>query len=354
LTDGIEIYIATDTERPQWDRFVQSRTNCSPYHLFGWGTAISQAYGHPFFPLIARRGGRIVGVLPLVHLRLPFLFSKLVALPFCDIGNCLSEDRKVEERLLHEAVAIGGRLNADDILLRGPLHSGDMAAGRFTTEPGFDKVRMLLELPSSSEAIFAGLKSKVRSQVRKAEKNGVIFRWAAQEGVEDFYRVFCVNMRDLGSPVHSKRLFTAVMDQFGDNARIGLAEYEGKCIGAGLILSTRHQTTIPWASTLRQYNRLNPNMLLYWNFLKFAADHGKKTFDFGRSTENEGTFSFKKQWGARPVPLLWYSWSVGEVRTSKENIHRQSHRSRLAAIWQKMPVPLANALGPPLRKYIHL
>ena len=213
---------------------------------------------------------------------------------------------------------------------------------------------MLLDLPESSEALLESFKSKLRSQVRKAEKNGVIFRWAGKDGVNFFYSVFCSNMRDLGSPVHSKKLFQAIMENFGKNARIGLAEFEGECIGAGLILSTNKQTSIPWASTLRQHNRLAPNMLLYWNCLKFAADNGKKIFDFGRSTENEGTFRFKKQWGAKPSPLPWYSFPPVTSQASNDKKTKPSKREKVVAIWMKMPVPIANFLGPQLRKYISL
>ena len=349
----IEIQTATFADRQEWDAFVHSFPEASPYHLFGWGMAITQVYGHEFYPLLVRQDGRLVGILPLVHMRLPFVLNELVALPFCDMGNCLAVTCAVEERLLAEALQLGERLKTSNILLRGPLRSEDIAGVHFS-ELESGKVRMLLDLPGSSEALLAGLKSKVRSQVHKAEKNGVVFRWAGKEGISSFYNVFCINMRDLGSPVHSRKWFEAVMDQFGDDARIGLAEFEGKCIGVGLILSTHEQTAIPWASTLRQYNHLNPNMLLYWNCLKFAADQGRKTFDFGRSTEDEGTFRFKKQWGARPTPLRWYSLSPGEARPRRRNRMKQRWRYRIAGIWKTIPVPLANAIGPPLRKYINL
>ena len=61
----------------------------------------------------------------------------------------------------------------------------------------------------------------------------------------------------------------------------------------------------PWASSLRQYSKYSPNMLLYWKMLEFACDNGFNYFDFGRSSLDEGTYKFKKQWGASPVPLPW-------------------------------------------------
>lgn len=352
LSAKIEITTATYADQQEWDSFVHSHPNASPYHLYAWGQAITQAYGHQHIYLIARQDGEVVGVLPLVLLKLSVLLNEIVALPFCDIGGCLSINRGVERQLLTETVLYGKQLKTRTIQLRGSLRNKSGPDATFTQIES-DKVRMLLALPESSESLLTSFKSKLRSQVRKSEKNGVVFRWAGEDGVDSFYSVFSSNMRDLGSPVHSKKLFQSIMLNYGDNARIGLTEFEGQCIGAGLILYTREQVSIPWASTLRQHNRLAPNMLLYWNCLKYAADNNKKTFDFGRSTRNEGTFRFKKQWGAQPVPLAWYS-SKSTPSVEKEEQTQSSGREMVAAVWKKLPLQVANSLGPQLRKYINL
>ena len=62
---------------------------------------------------------------------------------------------------------------------------------------------------------------------------------------------------------------------------------------------------IPWASSIRDFNPLCPNHLLYWHAMETAVAEGVDVFDFGRSTPGEGTFKFKEQWGAEPVPLHW-------------------------------------------------
>ncbi|MCI5207271.1 MAG: FemAB family PEP-CTERM system-associated protein [Candidatus Electrothrix sp. ATG2] len=353
LTTTIEITAATDKDQPEWDLFVHSCSNASPYHLFAWGKTITQAYHHKKVYLLARQGGEVVGVLPMVHLQFPFLLNELVALPFCDVGGSLAVNSDVEGQLIAEAKKWGERLNVTKIQVRGPIYNKLETDANFTPMMN-NKVRMLLSLPDSSEKLMAGFKSKLRSQIRKSEKNGVVFRWAGEEGVGAFYSVFCDNMRMLGSPVHSRRLFHAVMDNYGENAYVGLTEFEGRCIGAGLILSTDQQTAIPWASTLRQYNKLAPNMLLYWNFLKYAADNNKKIFDFGRSTENEGTFRFKKQWGAQPVPLSWYATVKNNQKMSGQKKSEGAVREKVTDIWRKIPLPVANFLGPQLRKYINL
>jgi len=142
------------------------------------------------------------------------------------------------------------------------------------------------------------------------------------------------------------------LQNYQDRARLGIVEIKDKIIGMGMILATDKTVSIPWASTLREFNNLGPNMLLYWNFLKFSADNGYKIFDFGRSTEGEGTFKFKQQWGAQPEPLIWHTYSE-TCKTSRPK-QQSSNRNMVAGIWQKMPLPVVNFIGPSLRRYISL
>jgi len=210
---------------------------------------------------------------------------------------------------------------------------------------------MILPLPGSSEQLWRSFKSKLRSQVRKAEKNDLRFRWGKLEDLPDFYRVFSRNMHVLGSPVHSKAWIKEVLVNYGENGRMGLVFNGDQLVGCGIIIFTNHTVSIPWASTLREYNRLSPNMMLYWNFLKYSADNEKRVFDFGRSTFNEGTYRFKKQWGAEPEPLFWYRLSR---RKTEEGSSQGRARNRLERIWQKMPLGIVNYIGPKVRKYISL
>ena len=352
-SNSINIRIVTDNDQPGWDGYVLSNPDAGPYHLYGWKTVVENVYGHKGYYLIAENGHDIKGVLPLLYVRVPFLGGNLVSLPFCDIGGVLAEDEFVRYKLLDDAFSLSKELQAKFLEIRcyrKKLFSDD---GDLPTEIEANKVSMLLDIPGSSQELWNGFKSKLRSQVRKAEKNGLHFSWGDASSLDDFYKVFSRNMHDLGSPVHSKKWLENVIVNFAENARVGIVRLDEKTVGVGLILLNRHNVSIPWASTLREYNRLNPNMLLYWNFLKFSADNGFRQFDFGRSTPDQGTFRFKKQWGATPSPLYWHKVYVSG-RRKKAGSKRSSSRQTLAGLWAKMPLFLANFLGPKFRKYISL
>ncbi len=68
-----------------------------------------------------------------------------------------------------------------------------------------------------------------------------------------------------------------------------------------------------WASSLYAYNRLSPNMALYWAFMERACNSGVTLFNFGRCSEGAGTHRFKKQWGSRDEQLWWYQQGDGAV-----------------------------------------
>lgn len=335
----------------RWDGYVRAHAGASPYHLDAWRRAVERAYGHAGCHLIAAEGERVVGLLPLFEFRVPFGGLSLVSSPFCDLGGPLADNEGIESALVAAALEQAQARNARSLELRC-ADAVELPPGLRVVRRAAHKVRMVLELPDGSEALLAAFKAKLRSQVRKAEKNGCEFVRVRE--VDDFYRILSANMRDLGSPVHSRSWFAAILEHFGDDAFLGLVTHEGRPIAAGLALSVGERMTIPWASSLRAYNRLAANMLLYWNLLRHAADSGFAQFDFGRSSEGEGTYRFKAQWGAAPHPLHWIELAgYGEASEQSDD---GPGRGRLAAeaVWRRLPLPLANLVGPRLRKYVSL
>ena len=349
----MNIKLADQQDKEAWDAYINSHSDAAPYSLYAWKEAVEEAYGHKACYLLAKDAGVIQGVLPLVHFSIPLYSSNLVSLPYCDVGDVLAETPEISRLLVKEALLLAEKMKVGDLNIRSCTENLLAADLDWHVSIQTGKVRMLMDLPASSEELWKSFKSKLRSQVNKAKKNGLTFRWGTVEDLDAFYQVFSRNMHALGSPVHSKKWVEKILVHYGENARMGLVFKDDIPVGCGIILFTHQTVSIPWASTLREFNRLSPNMMLYWNFLKYAADHGKKIFDFGRSTLNEGTFRFKKQWGAAPEPLYWYR--VTPMENHRENEKNTStKREKVAALWSSMPLPLANTLGPKIRKYISL
>lgn len=357
------VTLATDADQSLWDNYVLNHKDATPYHLFAWKQAVMVAYGHTGYYFIAFADNlndsarKVIGVLPFTHLKIPLRRGTLISLPFCDTADALFDDSDIEQQLYGEAFKLSKKAGVNEIELRSVKQSPRLIINTKQIKTYSHKVRMFLDLPEDSETLFKSFKSKLRSQIRKPEKEGLHFEWGGINKLDDFYQVFSANMKDLGSPVHSKRWFSEILNFFKDKARMGLVFKGQKVVGCGIILLVNNKVTIPWASTLKAYNYLSPNMMLYWNLLSFASDNGYSQFDFGRSSPGEGTYKFKSQWGAKPNPLYWHHVYLDNTKSIERSTigEVQSTRREMAIrLWRRLPLCVATALGARIRKYISL
>lgn len=375
------IKCANNADRELWDGYVRKQPRATPFHLFGWQQIIRNTYGHTTYYLIASEGeedtassrmpekagqfigNNILGILPLVHLKHIMFGNYLISLPFLDVGGILANCRSVEERLLSEAIKLAREVGAARIELRHeqPLSSWDemnapgieSLGARLKTSMKSHKFRMLLALPSSSEMLMKSFKSKLRSQINKPLKEGLTSKIGGIELLEDFYRVFTANMRDLGSPVHSVRLMHHVLGEFSEQSKVIVVYREREPVACSLVVGFNKTLCNPWASFIRKYAFLSPNMLLYLRMLEYACDHGYEVFDFGRSSPDEGTYRFKEQWGAKPSPLYWYYISLNGKPLDPESLEKRRFEKAIR-YWKMLPLPVTKIIGPSIRKYIGL
>jgi FemAB-related protein (PEP-CTERM system-associated) len=294
--------------------------------------------------LEVRRDGEIVGGLPLVAFESRVFGRFAVSLPFVNYGGIVATDAEASDALVAAGLEWARRETLRYLELRHiEAHAAPWPSRRH-------KVAMHLPLARDSETQWSALDRKVRNQVRKAEKSGVTVEEGGRSLVPAFYDVFARNMRDLGTPVYPRRFFEEIVEGLADAARVFVARLDGRAAAASITLSDRGSTEVPWASSLREVNDKAPNMLLYWAMLRAAIGRGSRRFDFGRSTPGAGTYRFKEQWGARPLPLVWeYVGLEGEL----PDLSPANPKYRLAiAAWQRLPVRIANTLGPHLVRHL--
>lgn len=351
------ITFANAGDKDGWNHYVENHVDASPYHRFEWGESVASAYGHrPHYFLAKDEAGHIVGILPTIEMLLPFGKSFLSSLPFCDTGFCLSDDNTITLAMLRHVEAFCDVQKTRYFEYRSTDKQENPTATTADNDiPSGAKVRMMLPLPESSEVLLKGFKSKLRSQINKAKKNGLsVTVNSGTEQVDAFYDIFQRNMRMLGSPVHSKNWFKEVLSHYGDNAVMSIVYKDSIPIGCGIVLRNNQTYSIPWASTRAEYNRLAPNMLLYWSLLEYASDNQGTSFDFGRSSMNEGTYKFKKQWGATPSQLDWKIYTDGSYEADDAAKEKGTVRKAIEAVWPKLPLSMTVVLGSAVRKYISL
>lgn len=328
-----------DGDPAVWDALVRSAAGWSHFHRWGWKAVLERTHGLECSYLAARDArGQLEGVLPLVRVRSRLFGHFLVSMPFVNYGGPLGSDAAIGSLVAH-ATELAQRDGVKLLELRSrvPL--------RVDLPVSHRKITVLLDLPAGDpDKLFAGLKAKVRSQVRRPQKEGVTARFGPDQ-VGPFFDVFSRHMRDLGTPTQPRRLFEAIAEQFPDDAWFGCAYLGARPIGCGCGFRWGGEFEMTWASTLVEFNSISPNMLLYWAFLERAAKEGLSVFNFGRCTPGGGTHRFKQQWGGRDEPLYWYEYAPGggAAATPSPDDSAYAWGPRL---WKRLPVRVATALGP--------
>lgn len=324
-----------------WDQYL-ARWGYDGFHLHSeWANIFRIAFRHQPWFLWAEQDGRIVGVLPLMHIRGPLFGSFLASQPYLNTGGVLADHATIASRLVDRAVRLADQLDVKHLELRQEQRIDHPQLNSTNTE----KVHMRLTLPVTVDDLWNGLKSKLRSQVRKPLSDASLtVQFGQQDQLDSFYNIFCCNMRDLGTPPFSRELFRQMLVGFGDGAEICTVLKDGQPVASGFLLHGPEVTLIPSASSLREYNHTACNMLMYWHCLKRSVERGQKAFDFGRSSHDSGTYKFKQQWGAEEYPAVWQYYlrrgQVGDVRPSSGKY------DRMIAIWQKLPIWLTRLIGP--------
>lgn len=336
------------TEKDAWDHFVHSSPEATYAHLHGWQHVIKESYAHPSYNFECWDGNDLVGMVPMVHLNSRLFGNQLVSMPYLDTGGPLFRDRVNCQELL-DAVKVKSLELGADICIRWL----DSSLCNWPRQA--EKVTMYLPLQPEPDQMLKVFSSERRNRIKKAVKNGLRVSFHREDGLDSFYDIFAINMRDLGSPVHSKKFFKQILETFKDETGLLVVhDTDDKPIGAGLYFRFNDLLALPWVSSLRESFKLNPNIIMYWELIKWGCQTGAKTFDFGRSSIDSGTYEYKRQWGAEPVPLYWYLHSK-TGGSSIEAIDSSSKKNQLMIdLWKRLPLSVANFIGPKLRKSISL
>jgi len=328
-----------------WGRAIADCGESRLAHAAEWFTVIQRAYGHEPLYLRGEDGDGRRGLLPAFIVRRPLMGTVVSSMPFLDGGGPCSSSTAMDDALVAQLIEEARGIGAAVVELRGPSRLGIAA------EPMEHKVNLTLALPADAGRLWQQFDGSVRNQIRKAERSGLSVELGGAEKIDDFYAIFCARMRELGSPVHAREFFTAIVDIFGGKARVALVRKGRSAIGGLIALAFNGVLTVPWASCLREHLSLCPNMLLYWETIRAACTERCWRFDFGRSSRGSGTYRFKRQWGAVEEPLLWYRIPTsGRPARPRESAERGA--ALLTGSWRRLPLPLTRSLGPHIRKYL--
>lgn len=327
-------------ERARIDAYVAEHPDATLFHRPQWTWAIERGCGQRGHYLVAERGGALVGCLPLSEIRSALFGNALVSTGFGTDGGLLADGEAAIQALAAAAWRIVTDRGCASVELRGgPIPEQWQATSG--TYAAFAR-----DLPADADTLMKSLPRRQRAEIRRAGRFELdISIGADARHRAAHYRVYAESVRNLGTPVFPRGLFDATLDSFGDEAEITLVSKDGQPISTILTFYFRGGSYPYWAGGTRAARAFSANDLAYFEVMRRAIERGCTLCDFGRSKVGTGPWQRKRIWGFDERPLVY------GVRTADgsppRSINPLSPKYRLqVAAWQRLPLWLANRLGP--------
>jgi serine/alanine adding enzyme len=336
------VELAESGREAEWQTYVKSAPQASLYHALEWRDVLLPAFGHRSWYLMAQDEAKTRGVLPLVEMKSSLFGHFFVSLPFLDYGGIVADAPEYETALATAAADLAKRRGAHHVELR------QSSATAKCTEAGWKlrqhKAALVIPLNADAGTHWSALSSRLRGKVRKAEKSGATFSVGSAEELEDFYRLFGLNMRDLGTPVYSRAFFQNIL-QFAKDAAVLMVRRKGRPAAGAIALRRGERVELPWICSDYSQSSFCMNEYLYWNAIQWACRSGVREMDLGRCSIDGGTFRFKMQWNPKVRSLFWYYWLAPGSELPEFSANNPKYALAVRC-WKRMPLPLANRAGP--------
>jgi FemAB-related protein (PEP-CTERM system-associated) len=325
-------------EEVRWEAFIFRCPQATFFHRVGWREVIEVVFHHRCHYLYAERAGEIVGVLPLAEVKSVLFGHAVRSLPFCVYGGAAVTDEAATPMLHAAARLVAHRLGASCLELR------NRAPGTPDWPCQDLYVTFRKELLPEAEANMAAIPRKQRAMVRKGIKN----RLSAQldTSTDRFFALYADNVHRHGTPGLPQRYFDALARVFGRACEIlTVVDPSGVPISSVLSFYFRDEVLPYYAGDHIRARELAANDFKYWELMRLASARGVRFFDFGRSKRGSGSFDFKKNWGFDPKPLH-YEYCLFKGSAIPQNNPLNPKYRVLVALWKRLPIGLANAIGP--------
>jgi len=328
-------------DTPQWDAFVHCHPHGTPFHLTAWKQCIENTFGFRSVYLVAAETDRLRGVLPLFLVQNLVIKKALISSPFAVYGGALAESREVLQAMIDHANALGEELGVDYIELR------NAHPDQTTVPPNIHRYATFTKgVSDTEEGLLDTIPKKTRNMVRKALKTPFTTR-IEKENIENFERLHSATMRRLGTPCFPKEHFRAILHHFKGTVDIREVLLKERVMAVSLNFYYRETMHTYYAAADPAFSALAPNTYMYFDHLRWAAQNGFKTFEFGRSKKGTGPFEFKTHWGTdvRELP-----YNIVPLRGQDvPNYSPTNNKFSLAiTVWKHLPMPVTRVLGPRL------
>lgn len=333
----ISITELTQAELHHWDAYVQEHPEATFFHKAGWKSVLEKSFGHPCHYLIAKQEDKICGVLPLGRVKSALFGDALISTPFCVYGGVIADNDAIASELENSACRLADTLQVDYLELRNKKQ-------RHADWPSKDMyVYFRKEINEDAEENLKAIPRKQRAVVRKGIKAELDV--SNEKNLDNLYFAYASSVRNLGTPVFSKKYFANLLDEFGEDCNVTTISKENETISSVLSFYFKDEILPYYGGGTSAARGLKANDFMYWALMKQSGEAGIKYFDYGRSKEGAGSYSFKKNWGFVAEPLFYEYYLVKSKSIPEVNPNNPKYKVFID-IWRRLPLSIANFIGP--------
>lgn len=338
-TPRVKRLVPSDTDTVQrWDAFVASCPEATFFHKAGWQRIVGEVFRHPTYFLYAERDGKIEGVLPLAQVKSLLFGNALVSLPFAVYAGIAASNAEAAHVLEVEAQSIARQLGVDHLEMR----NFNPRRPDWPTQDLYVSFRK--EIAPDVEANMLAIPRKQRAMVRKGIANGLSSE--IDHSTDRFFSLYADNVHRHGTPALPKRYFDALLEIFDQQCGVlTVVDAGGHPVSSVLSFYFRDEVLPYYAGDAVFARELAANDFKYWELMRRSCEQGIRVFDYGRSKQGTGSYSFKKNWGFTPQPL-YYEYCLYRRDSIPQNNPMNAKYRLFIEAWRRMPIGLANWLGP--------
>lgn len=341
----VELLDLEESGRP-WADYLLSNPAADIGAHPAWGAVFGEAYGLTSMLLIVKEQERIVGGVPLVYFDNRFTGKALISMPYLLYGGILADTDEVRAMLLAECRNLMQVAGCDYVELRNLCDTPENASDKAVQ----DRVTFWLDVTRPADEIFASFKKQLRTRLRRADEVG-LERRSGDAVLDDFHHLYCLAMREHGTPPKSKAFFAAVRRHLKEHTDVFVAYKDGVPVGGKFGFRYKDRVTMEWGAFPDRHKHLLANYMLTWKLIQEEAAGPTQVIDFGRSPLKSGGYNYKRNWteDQRQITTDYLAADVAKIPLLKPS----NPKFRLAiAVWKRLPLWLTVAAGRKLAKYL--
>lgn len=330
------------------ENYFNNKDNLSLFTYPHWDN-ISRITGQNVIRLMVYKQGdnhTIYASCGLTFIPSHFFGRRIVSTGFFTGGNIIWDNHDALDILIHHIYDIGKSLGVDFIEFKDTIFP-EHIVNKYKIQTNNTVYAQFIK--PIADNILESIPCKKRADIRKALANKNL-SFKKDISFDDFYDIYTISQRNLGTPVHKKSFYQAILNHIPLAKLYGI--FDGEQIVAVCMTLEDTKTVMPYyAGCLPDAKKTHAYDLMYYHIMIHAGGLGRTIFDFGRSKYHTGAFDYKTFWGFQSTPIT-HSYIMVKGNSIPDNTPLNPKYQLKIKLWRILPVWLTNFISPLIMKHL--